>query len=228
MLQKHPNFVPKTMNKEHLQAYKGLKECSKVLEEVSQARKDLTEVNYYNLKDASERAKLEDALAKITLESVMNKALVDDYKAQNEVIDEKKAQASVGITMEIQEIQERLKGKENDVERTKQVSVCARKLNDVNSMKLELIRPAKMITDMNSNIKKELLERIKNTEAFKSGIESLCNKQSVRENFLLNNEKLLGQFTSRVVEKHMDIVKDLSAPEKNVVAEAAQASVKKL
>ena len=73
-----------------------------------------------------------------------------------------------------------------------------------------------------------LLERIKNTEAFKSGIESLCNKQSVRENFLLNNEKLLGQFTSRVVEKHMDIVKDLSAPEKNVVAEAAQASVKKL
>lgn len=82
MLENHQEILPNPMNPKLMQMYKGIREFSKFLDEAAQAKIDLAEIDYNNLKDGTEREKLEDALSKITAKLLVSNEIIKDWEKQ--------------------------------------------------------------------------------------------------------------------------------------------------
>ena len=149
--------------KQNMQIYKGVIEGFQFLDEVAQAKIDLAEIDYNNLKDGPEREKLEDALSKLTAQLLVNNEIIKDGKKQN--------------------------------------------------------GDAQKIHNMNPDVKKELLQRIKETNTFKKAVEFIANGKNMKEKFLLDHEKFMKDMVKEIEKKNPNISKDFSIPEKNDMEE---------
>ena len=263
MLENHPEMLPNPMNPEYMQMYKGVRECSKFLDEAAQAKIDLAEIDYNNLKDGPEREKLEDALSKITAQLLVSNETIKDWEKQHGEIEKIENEHMVTIQLEMEkekmhfnqlksefEKERTLKMNEyvqkmNNVnlkeeqvatiqlkmeeekmhfdqlesefeqKRTSKMNEYVQKLNNVNKLELELYQQPQIITNMNPDTKKELLQRIKETDSFKKAVEYISNEKNMREKFLLNHDDFMKDMVKEIEKKNPDISKNLSVPEKN-------------
>ena len=154
---------------------------------------------------------------------------MDDYAVQLKDIEKKTEEAANAIMEKINKIPEMYPGtgREVDIKRTQAGQILSQELNAVETTKrLELLRPPKILTEMNPDTRKELTNRIKSSQAFKNGMNNLYTKQNVKELFLLNHEKTVKQFTTSIVTKNINLVKDLSGSEKTMKAESTPSTEK--
>lgn len=80
MLNEHPDLIPEGVKVSSM--YRGLKECSKIIEEAAQARKEIAEINFNKLESGSDREKLKDVLLKLCAERVINSEISNSYEKQ--------------------------------------------------------------------------------------------------------------------------------------------------
>ena len=145
----------------------------KFLDDAAQAKIDLAEIDYNNLKDGPEREKLEDALSKLTAQLLVNNEIIKDWEKQNSKIEKIKAEQIATIKLEMAE-EERY-----------------------------------------NQLKKELLQRIKETDSFKKAVEFISNGKSMKEKFLLNHDNFMKDMVGEIEKKNPDISKNFSIPEIN-------------
>ena len=221
MLENHPEILPNPMNPEHMQIYKGIRECSKFLDEAAQAKIDLAEIDYNNLKDGPEREKLEDALSKITAQLLVSNETIKDWKKQHSEIEEieKEHMVTIQLEMEKEKMHFEQLGSEFEKEKTLKMNEYVQKLNNVHKLEIALYQQPQIITNMNPDTKKELLQRIKETDSFKKAVEFISNEKNMREKFLLNHDDFMKDMVKEIEKKNPDISKNLSVPEKNSMEE---------
>ena len=73
--------------------------------------------------------------------------------------------------------------------------------------------------NMSPDVKKELLQRIKETNTFKKAVEFISNGKNMKEKFLLNHENFMKDMVKEIEKKNPNISKDFSIPEKNDMEE---------
>ena len=76
-----------------------------------------------------------------------------------------------------------------------------------------------VIMNMNPDVKKEFLQRIKETATFKKAVEFISNGKNMKEKFLLNHGNFMKDMVREIEKKNPDISNDLSIPEKNSMEE---------